>query len=123
MLSSYLGSIFFKFLAFFRPVLVVSYLQIQQTKICRIIEILLYHFLATFKVSRPVVFETEMRPETFETETCKNGSRDASQDSITTKCIKMTPSFINSLLSATQMFKMEQISTLFCSYILFILDS
>jgi len=54
-----------------------------------IIEILLYHFFAIFKVSRPVAVETETRPETFETETRKNWSRyssrdgDQSRDSIT----------------------------------------
>jgi len=57
--------IFFKFLSFFRPVLVVSYLQIQQTKIRWIIKILLYQFFAIFKVSRPVAFKAETRPETF----------------------------------------------------------
>jgi len=51
--------IFFKFLAFFGTVLVVSYLQIQQTKNRRIIEILLYQFFAIFEVSRPEAFETE----------------------------------------------------------------
>jgi len=44
--------IFFKFLAFFRHVLVVSYLQMQQTKNRWIIGILLNHFFAIFKVSR-----------------------------------------------------------------------
>jgi len=38
--------------------LVVSYLQIQQTNCC-IIQILLYHYFAIFKASRPVAFETE----------------------------------------------------------------
>jgi len=34
-------------------------------------------------------FETETRPETFETETWKNGSRDTSRDSITVRyCIQ-----------------------------------
>jgi len=74
--------IFFKFLAFFRHVLVVSYLQIKQTKNLWIIEILINHFFAIFKVSRPETFktETETRPETFETETHKNGSRDKCRD-------------------------------------------
>jgi len=34
---------------------------------------------AIFKVSRLVAFETWTRPETFETETHKNGSRDRDQ--------------------------------------------
>ena len=73
---------FFKFLAFFRHVLVVSYLQIQQTKNLWIIEILINHFFAIIKVSRPETFETKTRRETFETETetRKNGSRDESRD-------------------------------------------
>jgi len=72
---------FFKFLAIFRHVLVVFYLQIQQTQNRWIIEILLnYFFCNIFKVSRPETFETETRPETFETETRKNGSRDESPD-------------------------------------------
>ena len=71
---------FFEFLAFFRRVLVVSYLQTQQTKNLWIIEILINHIFAIFKVSRPEAFETKMRPETFETETRKNGSRDSSRD-------------------------------------------
>jgi len=61
---------FFKFMAFFRRVLFVSYLQIQKTKNRWITQILINHFFAIFKVSRP---------ETFETETCKNGSRDRDQ--------------------------------------------
>ena len=56
-------------------VLVVSYLQIQQTKKRWILEISLNYFFAIFKVSRPVTFETETRPETFQTEPRKNGSR------------------------------------------------
>ena len=73
---------FFKVLAFFRRVLVVSYLQIQQTKNLWVIEILIHYLFAVFKVSRPETFETETetRPETFETETRKNGSRDESRD-------------------------------------------
>ena len=67
LMSLLLTWIFFKFLACFRRVLIVSYLQIQQTKNCWIIEILINHFFAIFKVSRP---------ETFQTETRKNGSRD-----------------------------------------------
>jgi len=62
--------LFFKFLAFFPHVLVVSYLQIKQTKSRWIVEILINYFFAIFKVSRP---------ETFETETCKNESRDRDQ--------------------------------------------
>ena len=69
--------IFFRFLAFFRRVLVVSYLQIQQTKNRWIIEISINHFFAIFKVSRPETFESETRPDTFETETRENGSRDS----------------------------------------------
>jgi len=69
MSSSLLNWIFFKFLAFFRHVSVVSYLQIQQTKNRWIIAILLNHFYAIFKVSRPVAFETETR---------KHGSQDES---------------------------------------------
>ena len=74
---------FFNFLAFFRSALVVSYLQIQQTKNHWSMKILINHFFAIFKVSRPETFEAETRPETFETETRKNGSRDESRDSIT----------------------------------------
>jgi len=48
----------------------------QQTKNLSIIEILISHIFAIFKVSRPEAFEIETRPETFETETRKNGSRD-----------------------------------------------
>jgi len=48
-------------------------------KCCWIIEILLYHFFAIFKVSRPAAFETKTRPETFETENRKSGSRDRDQ--------------------------------------------
>ena len=74
--------IFFKFLAFFRPVFVVSYLQKQQTKNRWNIEILLNHFFAIFKLARPAAFETqtETRPKTFETKTRKNGTRDESRD-------------------------------------------
>jgi len=43
---------FFEFLAFFRPVLVVSHLQIQQTKNALNYSGLLNHFFAIFKVSR-----------------------------------------------------------------------
>jgi len=63
---------FFKFLEFFRHVLVVSHLQIQQRKNIWIIEILINHFFAIFKVSRPETFETEA-------ENRKNGSRDRDQ--------------------------------------------
>jgi len=73
-MSSSLLSWIFSNSGIFRTVLVVSYLQIQETKNSWIIEILLYHFFAISKVSRPVAFET--RPDTFETETGKNGSRD-----------------------------------------------
>jgi len=46
-----------------------------------IIKILLNHFFATFnKVSRPLASETDTRPETFETETRKNGTRNESRD-------------------------------------------
>jgi len=65
---------FLKILAFFRHVLVATFLQIQPTINLWIIEILINHFFAIFKVSRP---------ETFETETHKHGSRDESRDSIT----------------------------------------
>ena len=75
---------FFKFLTFFRRVLYVSYLKIQQTKNRWIIEILINHFFAMVKASRPKTFETETetRPEIFETETetRKDGSRDQSRD-------------------------------------------
>ena len=73
MSSSLMTWIFFKSLAFFRRDLVVSYLQIQQTKNGWIIEISKNYFFAIFKVSRPDTFETETetetetRPETFET--------------------------------------------------------
>jgi len=69
---------FFKFLELFELVLVISYLQIQQTKNRWIIKILLNHFFPIFKVSTPEAFDTrtETRSETFETETQKNGSRD-----------------------------------------------
>jgi len=70
MSSSLLTCNFFKFLACFRRVLVVSYMQIRQTKNRWIMEILINHFFAIFKVSRPETFETE-------TETRKNGSRDS----------------------------------------------
>jgi len=60
---------FFKFLSFFRRVFVVSYL-LQQTKNRWFIEILISHFFGIFKVSRP---------ETLDTETRGNGSRDSSQ--------------------------------------------
>jgi len=36
----------------------------------------------------PVAFETETRPETFETKTCKNGSWDYSRDFITWREVK-----------------------------------
>jgi len=62
-----------KFLAFFRHVSVVSYQKIQQTKNIWITKILINYFFAIFKVSRP---------ETFETETRKNGSRDESRDRV-----------------------------------------
>jgi len=71
MSSSLLTCIFFKYLAFFQCLLIVSYLQIQQTKNPCIREILINHFFAILKVSRP---------ETFETESRKNASRDESQD-------------------------------------------
>jgi len=58
----------------------VSYLQIQQTKNIRIIEISINQFFAIFKVSRSETFETETTPETFETETRKNVSRDESRN-------------------------------------------
>jgi len=80
MSSSLLTWIFFKFLAFFRCVLVVSYLQIQQKKYIWIIGILINHFFAIFKVSRPETLETVTRPKTFETGTRKNGSWDESRD-------------------------------------------
>jgi len=67
---SLLSRIFFQFLAFFRRVLVVSYLKVQQTKNRWIIKILINHFFAIFKISRS---------ETFEAETRKNGSRDRDQ--------------------------------------------
>jgi len=53
-----------------------------------ILEILVNHFFAIFKVSRPGTFETktESRPETFETETRKNGSRDRDQVSRLHNC-------------------------------------
>jgi len=57
----------------------LSYLQIQQTKNRLITEILINHFFAIFKISRPETFESETRPETIETETRKNGSRDRDQ--------------------------------------------
>ena len=76
---------------FFRRVLVVSYLKIQQTKNRWIIEILINHFFAIFKVSRPETFETETRPETFETETRKNESRDRDQVSRLHHCYLSTP--------------------------------
>jgi len=47
----------------------------QQTKNRQVIEILLNHFFAIFKVSRPVASET--RHETLDTETGKCGSRDS----------------------------------------------
>jgi len=63
MSSSLLTSIFFKFLAFFQRVLVVSYLQIglQQTKNRWVIEILINHFFAIFIVSRPEIFKSETK--------------------------------------------------------------
>ena len=67
-------------MAFFPHVLIVSYLQIQQTKNFWIIKISLNYFVAIFKVSRLVAFKTETRPEIFDTETRKNGSRDESWD-------------------------------------------
>ena len=85
---SLLSWILFKFLAFFRRVLLV-FLPENTTKNRWIIKILINHFFSIFKVSRPETFETETRPETFETETRpetfetetrKNGSRDESQD-------------------------------------------
>jgi len=81
MSSSLLTSFFFKFLAFFPTCFVVSYLQIKQTKKRWVIEILITHFFAVFKASRPETFETETTPEAFEseTETRKNGSRDRDQ--------------------------------------------
>ena len=48
-----------------------------------IIEILINHFFAIFKVSRP---------ETFETETRKNGSRDVSRDRLETPSLQNSPS-------------------------------
>jgi len=45
MSSSLLSWIFFKFLAFIRPVLIVCYLQIRQTKTRWIIQVLISHFL------------------------------------------------------------------------------
>jgi len=45
-----------------------------------IIEILINHLFAIFKVSRSETFNTKKRPETFETDTCKNGSWDESWD-------------------------------------------
>jgi len=77
MSSSLLSGIIFKFLTFFQPLLVVSYLQIQQIKNREIVEILLNHFFVKFKVSRSVALETETRPET-KTKTRKNGFRDDS---------------------------------------------
>jgi len=82
-ISSWLLTLFFfKFLAFFWCGLVVSYLQIEQTKKRWITEILINHFFAIFKVSRPETFETETRPETFETRLAKMGLN-SSRDSIT----------------------------------------
>jgi len=83
---------FFKFLAFFQSVLVVSYLLIQQRK-----SSLNYRSFSkpypcnidSFKTPglwpRPVTFESKMRPGSFktETETCKNGLETKSQDFIT----------------------------------------
>jgi len=72
------------------PALVVSYLQMQQTKhtlkyrssskqdYCSIQSLRTLGFWP-----RPVTFETETRHETFKTETRKYGSRDLSRDSIT----------------------------------------
>jgi len=56
---------FFTFLVLSRHVLVVSYLQIQQTKNHWKKQILINQFFAIFKVSRPVAFETETSPEIF----------------------------------------------------------
>jgi len=36
-----------------------------------------YGYFARFKVSRPVAFETEVRPETFEIRLAKTESRDS----------------------------------------------
>jgi len=58
-MSSLLTSFFFNFLAFVWRVLVVSYLQIQQTQNHWTIQILINHFFAIFQVSRPETFETK----------------------------------------------------------------
>jgi len=63
MSSSLLSRFFFNFLAFFRPVLVVSYLQIQKTKVVG-----LYNFYYTISLQfskfldLQLAFETETRP-------------------------------------------------------------
>jgi len=61
---------FFKFLAFFRLVLVVSCTGKYNKQNVKYINFTTaYHFFAIFKVSRPATLETETRPETFECET------------------------------------------------------
>jgi len=80
MSSLLLSWFFFKFLAFFRPVLVVSYLQMQQTKVVKIYKFYYTISLQYSKTLRPAAFETETRPETFEIETRTNGSQDSSRD-------------------------------------------
>jgi len=85
-LSSLLSWIFSNFWHF--PTCFGCFLPANNKKRFWIIENLLYHFFAIFKISTPVAFGIETRPEIFETETCKNGSpsletETKSRDSIT----------------------------------------
>jgi len=83
---------FYKFLAFFQSVLVVSYLLIQQRKNSLNYRIFTKPYpcnIDSFKTTglwpRPATFESKMRPETFKTKTesHKNGLKTKSQDFIT----------------------------------------
>ena len=79
---------FFKFLAFFPTVLVVSYLQTQQRKnslnyrrFTKSYPCCIQSLKTIILWSRPEAFKTKTRSETFKTETHKNGSQDESQHS------------------------------------------